>query len=173
MTGMFVWTLVAFGIFAGVLTAYAGLRLAPFAPTPTRAVAAALALADVGPGDTVMDLGAGDGRVVIAAARRGARAIGYELSPFVFILALARTCWSGTAARVLLRDTFVVDLSPATVVFLFGMPRTSPRVAAHLARTLRPGTRVLTYIFPLPGWTTQRSVQPPRCGRIWLYCTPQ
>ena len=167
------WLFVLLLLAAGVLTAYAGWRGAPFAPTPARAVAVALDLAAVGPRDLLVDFGAGDGRLVIAAARRGARAIGHELSPFLWLLARLRLLFSRSSGTVRFRDAFRTDLSGATVLFLFMTPRTLPAVARHLRSHVRPGTRILSYAFPVPDWAPTRIEKPPGCGTIYLYIVPK
>lgn len=169
----FAWIATALLLAAGVLTAYAAWRGAPFAPTPALAVAKALDLAAVGPADLLIDFGAGDGRLVIAAARRGARAVGYELSPFLWLLARLRLLYARSSGAVRLRDAFRTDLSGATVLFLFMMPRTLPAVARRLRAQARPGARVISYAFPVPGWVPVGVEKPPGCGTIYLYVVPE
>lgn len=159
-------------IVAGVLTGYAAWRGAPFVPTPWPAVGAALDLARLHLEDTLVDLGAGDGRVVAAAARRGARAIGYELSPFLWIAARLRLFFSRSGGVIRFADAFDADLSEATVLFLFWLPRTLPAIARRLRQHARPGTRVITYAFALPEWNTRETVKPPTCATLRLYIVP-
>jgi hypothetical protein len=167
------WFGIIFLLGAGVLTVYVGWCGAPFFPTPWRAVEAALDLARVGPHDTLIDFGAGDGRVVVAAARRGARAIGYELSPFFWVLARLRLALSRSSGELRFRDAFGADLSEATVLFLFLTPRTVPAVARHLRARVRPGTCVLSYAFPVPDWVPTRVEKPSGCGTLYLYVIPE
>jgi hypothetical protein len=164
--------LIAAVLIASLLTAYAAWYGAPFVPAPQAAVEAALTLAEVGPKDTLLDWGAGDGRVIVAAARRGARAVGYELSPFVWVLAWVRLRVTRSRARLRLADASRADLSDVSVVFLFLVPRTHAVVARHLRSRLRPGARVITYAFPLPGWDVRAEVKPPGCGTVRLYAAP-
>lgn len=166
------WAALAVLLLAAVPTAVAAWRLAPFLPTPHRAVDAALTLAGVGSGDVVVDLGAGDGRVLRAAVARGARAVGFELSPVLWLLAVLRLLPVRGRARVVLGDALRADLTGATVVFVFATARTAPRVAQYLATALTPGTRVLSYVFPLSGWTPAQVAQPRACGPIVLYRVP-
>lgn len=155
------------------LTAYAGVRGAPWLPTPQRAVEAALDAAHVGPSDVVVDLGAGDGRVLLAAARRGARAVGYELSPFFWVIAWLWTLGFRDRVRVVLADGFQADLSAATVVFAFLRPATMPRPAATMNQ-LRFTRRiqVLSYAFPLPDWCSDRVLRVPGCAPLFIYHVP-
>lgn len=166
------WGIVSLFLGALGLTAYAGWRGAPFFPTPMRAVRAALDLADVGMTDVVMDIGAGDGRVVQVAAERGARAIGFELSPFLWLLGSLRLWMSHSRGRLRFADGFRVDVSSATVLFLFLTPRTMPAAVRHLASQLKPGTRILSYAFPVTAWTPTRTEKPPGAATVYLYTIP-
>ncbi|TSC72201.1 MAG: SAM-dependent methyltransferase [Parcubacteria group bacterium Gr01-1014_38] len=152
------------------LTAYAAWRGAPWLPTPRRAVGAGLAAASVQPGDVVVDIGAGDGRVLVAAARRGATAVGYELSPFLWVFAWFRTRRNRARVTVRLADGFRADLSAATVIFAFLRPATMPLLAAALAhrRTQHP-VRVLSYAFPLPGTPAAEVLRLPGCAPLYRY----
>jgi SAM-dependent methyltransferase len=166
MAQILVW--LALGVL--FLTAYAGWRGAPWLPTPQRAVEAALDVADVGPGDSVVDLGAGDGRVLLAAARRGARAVGYELSPFFWALAWLRTMAFRRQVSLRLQDGFRARFPDATVVFAFLRPATMPRLAATLnSQRSRKNLRVIAYAFPLPERVPTSVLRLPGCSPVYLY----
>lgn len=152
------------------LTAYAAWRGAPWLPTPGQAIERGLAAAAVQHGDVVVDIGAGDGRVLLAAARRGATAVGYELSPFLWILARVRTWRSRSRITVKLADGFRADLSAATVIFAFLQPSTMPRLANALRpQERRTPVRVLSYAFPLPETPAADVVHLPRCAPLYRY----
>ncbi|MCE2946938.1 MAG: SAM-dependent methyltransferase [bacterium] len=126
----------------------------PYVPTPWPVVKAMLELAKVGEKDFVIDLGSGDGRVVIEAARsRGARGLGVELDPDLVQVSNDEARRLGVASRALFerRDLFETDLSPATVVTLYLLPRLLVELQPRLLR-LRPGTRIVSHDFPLGGW---------------------
>jgi hypothetical protein len=129
---------------------------APYVPTPTAIVDRMLTLAGVGPGDYVIDLGSGDGRLVTTAVTRyGARGgLGFEIDPALVRLANESAARAGVADRVRFveRDLFVADVSEATVVTLYLMPDMLGRVEDKLGRELRPGTRVVSHDYPLPTW---------------------
>lgn len=133
-----------------------GIRLdVPYVSTPHPVVEAMLTLAGVGPGDVVYDLGCGDGRFVIAAAREfGARGIGVDIDPARIEQADAAARREGVADRVrfLRQDLFSVDLSPATVVTLFLLPELNDRLAPKLRRELRPGARIVSHRWTIRGW---------------------
>src|SRR5262249_7178432 len=130
-------------------------------PSPEVIVQRMLEAARVGPGDTVYDLGAGDGRIVVAAAQRfGARAIGVELDDQRFALASARVRDLGLEprAQIVHADLREIDLSPATVVTLYQLPSVNEMLRPTFERQLQAGARVVTHDFPISGWKTSSIV---------------
>ena len=133
----------------------------PFVSTPHEVVEAMLVLAKVGPNDMVYDLGCGDGRFVIAAAREfGARGVGIDIDPARIAEARAAAQSEGVAERVrfLQQDLFTVDLSPASVVTLFLLPELNDRLAPKLKRELRPGARVVSHRWMIRGWPPDETI---------------
>ena len=127
-----------------------------YEPTPMPAVRAMLELAAVGPGDVVYDLGSGDGRIVITAAREfGARGVGIEIHPSLVERARANAREAGVADRVEFRlgNMHDADLAPATVVTLFLHPGPNMKLRPKLRRELRPGARVVSYVWDMGDWT--------------------
>lgn len=127
----------------------------PFAPTNFTLIDTMLRVANVTPRDFVIDLGSGDGRINIAAARDwGAAGIGYELDPALVQESreLARVAGVADRVRFSERDLFEADLSPATVVTLYLGKRVNLRVRPKLLAELRPGTRVVSHDFDLGEW---------------------
>lgn len=115
-----------------------------------------LRLADVQPGEVVVDLGAGDGRIVIRAARRfGAQAIGVEIDPIRWLIANALIRLRGVqgSARIVYGNLFDQDLSGADVVVLYLLQGTNQRLQSHLAAQLRAGARIVSHTFSFDGWT--------------------
>ena len=132
----------------------------PYVPTPWPVVKAMLELAKVGEKDFVIDLGSGDGRVVIEAARsRGARGLGVELDPDLVQVSNDEARRLGVASRALFerRDLFETDLSPATVVTLYLLPPIVQGLRPVLLRQLRPGSRIVSHDFPFEGWQADAS----------------
>lgn len=131
--------------------------MAPFIPAPVSVVRAALEAAWAGPCDIVYDLGAGDGRVVVIAARDYcvARAVGVEIDPVLAEAARAYARIYGVADRVEIReeDFFETSLEDATIVYLYLYASLNERLRPRLEEQLRPGARVVTIDFPVPGWT--------------------
>jgi SAM-dependent methyltransferase len=132
--------------------------VSPYAATPDSVVQAMLSMAGVGERDYVIDLGSGDGRLVIAAAARGARGLGVDIDARLVELARREAAHGGVAdrARFVERDLFETDVSEATVVTIYLLPSIMDRVGRKLAAELRPGARVVTHDFPLPGWRVER-----------------
>jgi SAM-dependent methyltransferase len=131
-----------------------GLDGGPYVPTPPGVVQVMLNTARVGAKDTVYDLGSGDGRLVIEAARRGARAVGLERNAELVAKARAAAREAGVAGRVCFveADIFRADLREATVVTLYLLPAMLAELAPKLAAELPPGARVVSHDFPVPGW---------------------
>ena len=127
---------------------------APFRPTPDDALERMLELAGVGPGDRLIDLGCGDGRIVLAAARRGAEAVGIDIDPERIAEAEAALPAVGVAgrARFVLGDLFAVDLAGFSVVTLYLLPVPNRWLEGRLRRDLRPGARVVSFRFPIADW---------------------
>jgi SAM-dependent methyltransferase len=142
----------------------------PFLETPEAVVEAMLDLAAVGPDDVVYDLGSGDGRIVIAAARRGARGVGVESDPALVTLSGENAVRAGVADRVEFRgeDLFTADVGDATVVAIYLNPKVNRRLGPHLVALLAPGTRVVSHKYEIPGWEPERRVK--AAGRtLFLY----
>jgi len=130
-----------------------------YLPTPYPVVSAMLRLAGVRAGDRLFDLGAGDGRIVIAAAREyGIHAVGIELDPHKVAEARANVHRAGLDHLVEIRqgDALEADLSGATVVTLFLFPEINARLEPKLRSELAPGTRIVSHRFGLGAWPPQR-----------------
>ena len=160
LTVLLAFAVVAFG-FAQQQPAPARQPDVVFAPTPPDVVDAMLRLAKVTSSDIVYDLGSGDGRIVIAAAKSfGARGVGIDIDPERTREAAANARTAGVADKVTFRtdDLFTADISPATVVTLYLSPSINGRLAAKLMKELKPGTRVVSHAFDLGSWKPQQRV---------------
>lgn len=134
----------------------------PYVPTPQLVVERMLDLARVGPDDTVYDLGSGDGRMVIEAARRhGARGVGVERDGELVerSRAAAREARVADRVRFLRGDIFEADLRQASVVTLYLLPAMMLRLSPKLRDELPAGARVVSHDFPLEDWPQERMVQ--------------
>ena len=123
-----------------------------YVPTPQSAVDAMLELARVTASDVVYDLGSGDGRIPITAAKKyGARGVGIEIDSYYLRWAFDNLARAGVADRVVFlnQDLFESDIRPATVVTLFLLPRLNQQLIPKLKRELRPGARVVSHQFDM------------------------
>lgn len=135
-------------------------RVAPFAVTPSRIVDEMLKLAHVGRDDFVIDLGSGDGRIVIASVHEfgAAGGLGVDISQDAVAYANAKAAEAGIADRVRFerRDLFATDVTQATVVTVYLFPAAMPRLREKLRAELRPGARIVVHDFPFPDWPPDR-----------------
>lgn len=134
----------------------------PDVRTPLVVVNEMLRLAGVSAGDVVYDLGSGDGRIVIAAARdRGARGVGFEIDPALVAESTDRARRLGLADRVsfLQQDLFEADLRPATVVTLYLSADLNRRLRPKLQSELRPGSRIVSHSFDMGDWVPAQTLQ--------------
>lgn len=130
-------------------------RAVRYEPTPPSVVRQMLELAGVGAADVVFDLGSGDGRIPITAAKEfGARGVGIEIDPALVARAQARARAEGVDGRVEFRrgDMYAADLRDATVVTLFLHPRPNLNLRPKLQRELAPGARVISYMWDMGDW---------------------
>lgn len=128
---------------------------AGWVPTPRRVVRRMLRLAGVGPGDTLFELGSGDGRIMFMAAREfGAEAVGIEADPLRVLLTLAWIRLTGLTGRVsvLWGNFFKKDLGAASVVTVYQSTEINNRLKDKFTRELKPGTRVVSHAFTFDGW---------------------
>ncbi|HZS68172.1 MAG TPA: methyltransferase domain-containing protein [Burkholderiales bacterium] len=127
----------------------------PYVPSPQSVVADMLRYADVGPNDFLIDLGSGDGRIVLTAAKVfGARGFGVEIKEQLVKLANEAAQKEGVADRVkfVKQDLFKTDISQATVVTMYLLPDTVNLLKDKLLTELKPGTRIVSHDYPLSGW---------------------
>ncbi len=135
------------------------LKLAPYVSSPFRTVDRILELAALKPGETLYDLGAGDGRIVIGAARRyGVKAVGIEIDGKLVKSANDRISKFGLEdrAKVIQGDLLQADLALADVVVIFLQTQLNEELRPRLEMYLKPGSRVLSYSFAVPGWKPVR-----------------
>lgn len=124
-----------------------------YVPTPQATIDQMLELAEVRPDDVLYDLGCGDGRILVTAAKRyGIKGVGFEIDPSLVAEARENAVRHGVSHLVTIRqdDLFAADLSEATVVSLFLLPQLNVRLMPKLAR-LKPGSRIVSYAFNMRG----------------------
>lgn len=132
----------------------------PFVVSPEEVVDRMLRIADVGPADQVIDLGSGDGRIVIGAARRGARALGIDIDPSLVERARGNAAAAGVAERATFaaQDLFDTDLSKASVVTMYLLPEVNLKLRARLL-ALKPGTRIVSHDWNMGDWEPDETIE--------------
>lgn len=148
--------------------------VAPFVVTPQRDVDRMMRLAEVGPGDYVIDLGSGDGRIVISAAELGAVGHGIELDAGLVREARLRAEGAGVADRVAFvqQDLFQSDFSRATVLTMYLMPDVVMRLRPVLFESLAPGTRIISNSFDMGDWRPEQHISAAVSGGLYLWIVP-
>jgi hypothetical protein len=145
----------------GVALAQNPVEDVPFVPTPQTVVDAMLKIAQVRPGDFVMDLGSGDGRIVITAARHyGAEGLGIEYDESLIERANKAAEEAGVADRVsfIKQDLFDTDLSQATVLTLYLLPEVNMGLRPRILEQLRPGARVVSHDWDMGDWAPDAKI---------------
>ena len=146
----------------------------PFVPSPNDVVAAMLKLAGVQKTDIVYDLGCGDGRIVIMAAKQfGAKSVGVDINPDRVAEATENAKKEGVSDRVTIRegDLFLADIHDATVVTLYLLPDVNLRLKPKLFKDLQPGTRVVSHSFDMGEWKPDKE-ESVDGRRIYLWTIP-
>ena len=150
-------------------------KLAPFVASPTRVVDRMLSLASIRPGETVYDLGCGDGRILIAAVKNyKAKAVGVEISPKLVAQAQERIRKEGVAseARVVEGDLLETDLTGADVVVIYLATSLNRELRPRMEKFLKPGARVVSHDYAVPGWKPARIEESDGKHRIYVYEMP-
>jgi cyclopropane fatty-acyl-phospholipid synthase-like methyltransferase len=134
----------------------------PFVPTPPEVVDRMLEVAQVKPGDVIYDLGSGDGRIIIRAAKRyGVKGVGIEIDTELVQKARDNAFREKVDHLVefRLQDALTVDVSPATVVTLYMLPEFNAKLRPILEKQLKPGSRVVSHDFEIQGWVPDKVEQ--------------
>ena len=146
----------------------------PYVPTPPEVVAEMLRLAGIKPGDLLYDLGCGDGRIVIAAAKTyGIRAIGIDIDPVRISESEANAAEAGVKDKVKFvnKDLFESDFKDASVITMYLLTSVNLRLRPKLLAELRPGTRLVSHRFEMGEWRPDKSTSVPLNGgeQRWVY----
>ncbi len=145
-----------------------------FVPTPNDVVAKMLEMAEVKKGDVVYDLGCGDGRIVVAAAKLGAKATGFDVDPQRIKESKENVEKNkvGDMATIEQKDIFTLDLSPANVITLYLLPSLNVKLIPQLEK-LKPGSRIVSHAFDMAGVKPDKVVDRGQRGRkVYLWTTP-
>lgn len=148
-------------------------KIVPFVPTPQEVVDKMIELGGVKKGDVVYDLGSGDGRIVITAAKKGARAVGFDVDGDLVKESRENIRKAGVEklAEIKQQDILTVDLSPATVVTMYLLPDVNLKLKPNLLKQLKPGSRVVSHAFDMGEWKPDK-VERVNGRTIYLWTIP-
>lgn len=172
---MFMWILLSiiFAFLFYLVWKYWTLIIgAGYDPAPMRAVRKMLEMAEVGEDDVVYDLGCGDGRIVLTAAREfGARAVGIEVDPVRFLVAYFKTLFSNQRDKVTIKlgNFMKIPIGDATCVTLFLFKRGNNMLIPKFEKELVPGTRIVSYVWRINGW---KPLKMQISEEIYMYIVP-
>lgn len=124
---------------------------APYLPTLSPQVDAALELAGLQKGQRLLELGCGDGKVLIAAARRGNKAVGYELNPILAFIAWVRTRRYGAQVKVVWGNFWTAKWPPSEAIFTFLLPKYMARLDKRIVRSGQKPIKLVSFAFTVPG----------------------
>ncbi|MGE5215423.1 MAG: class I SAM-dependent methyltransferase [Chloroflexota bacterium] len=129
-------------------------KIVPFVPSPQGVVDKMIELAGVKKGDLVYDMGSGDGRIVIAAAKKGAKAVGFEIDGDLVKESRENILKAGlqNLAEIRQQDILTVDFSAASVVTMYLLPDVNLKLKPNLLHQLKPGSRVISHAFDMGDW---------------------
>lgn len=128
----------------------------PFVTTAADSVKTVVELADIELGEKVVDLGSGDGRMVLAFTRAGAQVTGYEIKEPLVIKSRIKLKEAGFSSDIRHESFWDVDLSPFSIVYVYGMQSILGRLEKKLEKELYPGTKVISNIFRFPHWKVKK-----------------
>ena len=134
-------------------------KIVPFVPTPQEVVDKMIELAGVKAGDVVYDLGSGDGRIVITAAKKGARAVGFDVDGSLVKESRENIRKAGVEERAEIRqqDILTVDLSGASVVTMYLLPDVNLKLRPNVLSQMKPGSRVVSHAFDMGDWKPDKT----------------
>ena len=164
------WIIFIIAVSAILITfIYAAKSAIGWVPIWSKDVASVIELAEIKQGEKFYDLGCGEGRVVVAAGRAGANAVGYEISVLFYAIAKIRAWLEKGQIEIRWGDFWRADLSKADIIFFFLIPKIFPRMIAKLEKELKPGARVISYVWPLEGWEAKKIAKRDTGPAIYLY----
>lgn len=167
--------LLGVAILVLVSMAYAGIVAAPWVPARAKDKKSILRALGLRSGEKLYDLGCGDGWLSVEAGRTGVKVVGYEISLPLFMWAWIKSrLMSGTERpKIKFGDFWHADLSDADVIYVFLMPKAMERLRIKLETQCRPGTRVVSYVFGVPGWVAVETVKLQGGHKVFVYAVPE
>ncbi len=154
-----------------VLTAYAGWIGAPFVPTPKHTIENILKEAGLSEGEIFYDFGSGTGRILIVADKEfGAKSIGYELSPFFYLISRMNIFLSGSKnSKVFFKNFYNQNFNDANIIFVFLTPYAVNKLKSKFENELKKGARVISYAFEVKGWTPLKIIRKENIPPVFIY----
>ena len=157
-----IWALLALYLVFTVVAIFAG--AAPI-PSTESTVKCMMDLANIQPGELLLDLGSGDGRILIAGAKRGARCIGFEINPILLWYTRLRARIQGlTSISVHGTNLWDADIKDADILTIYMVPIYMERLRKKIQAEMKPGSRVISGVYPFPDWEPEKTN-----GRVYMY----
>ena len=164
------WLIVITCLFLGVIIIFCAFFIcstiftAPWVPSSKKDVFNILEAATIKEGDVIYDLGSGDGRIIINAAKKYPikKAIGIEISPFFYLISWLQILLAGLGSKVKVKlaNFYKVNLSDANVVICYLFPKEMKKLADKFQKELKPDTRVVSLAFPIVNWQPEKIIRP-------------
>lgn len=150
---------------------YAGFKGAPFVPMRHHDVARVVALAKIKMGEKVYELGCGDARVSCALASCGSTVVGLEISLLPYLLAKLRILFLKKKSKIAIQfaNFWKINLQDADLVYFWLMPEFFEKLKTKLQNELKAGTKIISYVWPLPGWEPAEISEEQGHPKIYLY----
>lgn len=150
-------------------TAYASVIGAPILPSIGHHIQTSLEKAGVKEGVRFYELGTGTGSVSAIALKMGARVTGYELSPIFYLISFIRLKLTKKSFKLYLKNFIKSDISEADIIYIFLIPRTISNIKDTLFSKVRPGTKIISYAFPILGWQINDKIELINKPTIYIY----
>ena len=169
--------ILGFGLVVAFLTGASVIALflvrVPFVPTPKKNVKMVIDALDLKPRNVFYDLGCGDGRFLIEAEIRGAKAIGFEISAWAYGKAILNIWRHQSKAKVIFKNFYPININDADAVFCFLLDSVMPKVETKLKKELKKGAKIVCYGFLLPSWPPKKIIETnpkdKKASKIYIY----
>jgi cyclopropane fatty-acyl-phospholipid synthase-like methyltransferase len=156
------FVVLVLGLFS-VYGLFAVISGAPFVPTSKRRLKKMISLAEIKKTDTVMDVGCGDGRLVVAAAKLAKQAVGIEINPVLVWVSKFRVARLNNA-EIRAENLWKTDFSNVDIVMLYFIPEKMKKLENKIRNEMKPGSRIISHAFTFPDWPYEK-----KDGKVYLY----
>ena len=159
---VFLWVLLVVYLVFTIVAIFAGAAPIPSAESTVKCM---MDLANIQPGELLLDLGSGDGRILIAAAKRGARCVGFEINPILLWYSRLRARIQGlTSVSAHGTNLWDADIRDADILTIYMVPIFRERLRKKIQAEMKPGSRVISGVYPFPDWEPEKTN-----GRVYMY----